>query len=454
VKYRKRPALTAREIQLLILIGIVSGIVLGTLVGADIQLSRGLTGGGGFFAPWEAARQFIFQHKDPYGVEVRQLAETLAYGGPAGARARPYIVTMPFFALLAYFPIAALSDPVHASGIGAQLLNAFSDPATARGVWMFINEAALVGTAFLSLSLVDWKPGRLLRIGYALLSVFGVYSVVSLIEGGPAILLGFLYVAVLFAYVTEQDELAGALLVFTLFSWEIGLLFVPFVLWKSIYDKRWRVLAGFGMVLTVLLIVSFIVYPGWVFPFISATLAVLRAQFGVTSREILLHLWPAYGLRAAQALTVFLVVMLLYEWAATRHADIRRFMWAACLTLAITPLIGVRTEVANLVVLFPALALILSAIAGRWRTGNWLAGLLLLAVFLLPWAWFIRWYLLGDARAYDFMVLFLPAFTIAALYWTRWWFLRPPRTWIENARTALSATRPLSTARRLPVSTE
>ncbi len=454
MKYRKHPPLTSREIQLLILIGIVTGIVLGTLIGADIQLSRGLSGGGGFFAPWEAARQFIYQHKDPYSAEIQQLAERLAYGGAAGASAKPYAVTMPFFMLLAYFPIAAFSDPLPVSGIGGQILNAFSEPATARGVWMFISEAALVGTAFLSLSLVEWKPGRLLRIGFALLSVFSVYSVVSLIEGGPAILLGFLYLGVLFAYATEQDELAGALLVFTLFSWEIGLLFVPFVLWKSIYDKRWRVLAGFGMTLTVLLIVSFMVYPGWFLPFVHATLAELRAQFGVTSREILLHLWPAYGLRLAQGVTVLLVIVLLYEWSATRHADVRRFIWAGCLTLAITPLIGVRTELTNLIVVFPGLALIFAAIANRWRTGSWLAGLLMLIVFLLPWAWFIRWYLLDDVRAYDYLLLFFPAFTVVALYWTRWWLLRPPRTWYEHVRSAVSPRRPLADARRAPTSTD
>ena len=88
MKYRKRRAITAREIQLLVLVGIVSGIVLGTLIGADIQLSRGLLGGGGFFAPWEGARQFLFQHKDPYSGEIQQLAEKLAYGGPAARIAR------------------------------------------------------------------------------------------------------------------------------------------------------------------------------------------------------------------------------------------------------------------------------------------------------------------------------------------------------------------------------
>ncbi len=253
----------------------------------------------------------------------------------------------------------------------------------------------------------------------------------------------------LYAYTTEQDELAGALLVFALFAWEIGLLYVPFVLWKSIYDKRGRVLAGFGMTLVILVVVSFILYPGWIFPFVTATLATVRADFGITSHVLLARLWPAYGARAAQALTIILVILVLYEWSATRRADVRRFIWAGCLTLAATPLIGVRTEMTNLVVLLPSLALIFAAVANRWRSGPWLAGLLLLVVFLVPWAWFARWTWLNETHAQDYLFLFFPAFAIAGLYWTRWWFLRPPRTWYDHVRATLSATRPIPTGKRL-----
>ena len=46
-----------------------------------------------------------------------------------------------------------------------------------------------------------------------------------------------------------------------------------------------------------------------------------------------------------------------------------------------------------------------------------------------------------------------PAFTIAALYWTRWWYLRPPRTWYEHVRSALAPTQTLAGAKRTPDST-
>jgi hypothetical protein len=433
LSYRKRAHLSGRDIQLLFLIGLATVAVLGTLIGADVQLSRSLSGGGGFFAPWQAARAFIFHSAPPYSGTVASLTQGQVYGRSAQAGENPYILQIPFFLMPTYFPFALIADR-----------------ATVRGIWMFINEAALVGMAFLSLRLIAWRPNRFFQMAFALVSVFGLYSVMSLLEGGPAILLGLLFQAVLFAFHSEQDELAGALLVFTLFAWEIGLFFVLFLLWKTIHDRRWRILAGFGMTLLVLLVVSLLIYPGWIFPFLTATFAMLRASFGTTSGAIFERISPAYGIRAAQAVTVLLLLLLLYEWAATRGADVRRFIWAASLTLAVTPLIGFRIELTNLVVLVPGLALILAAIANRWRTGYWQATLLLVIVFLLPWGWFVRWYWQQDRRAYDYLLLFLPLFTAVGLYWTRWWFVRPPRTWLDHVRSTLNPVQRLPNTRRSP----
>ena len=33
----------------------------------------------------------------------------------------------------------------------------------------------------------------------------------------------------------------------------------------------------------------------------------------------------------------------------------------------------------------------------------------------------------------DLIFLFLPAFTVAGLYWIRWWAIRAPQTWLERA---------------------
>jgi len=67
--------------------------------------------------------------------------------------------------------------------------------------------------------------------------------------------------------------------------------------------------------------------------------------------------------------------------------DDRRYYWAICLTLALTPFLAARTEIENLAVLIIPLAMVLSIIRDRWfRFGNKLVILILTCVLILPWA--------------------------------------------------------------------
>jgi hypothetical protein len=419
LNFQKKPSYTPRDIGILSLICLVAIVLGSVLIGANIALSRVVHGGGGFFVGMEAARAFLFEHTDPYSETVASLTQELAYGRSANKGENPYILTIPFYLLPFYFPFTL-----------------FTESASARGLWMFISEAGLAGSAFLALRLIEWQPRRLFIIFFSLISIFNYYSVAALLEGSPVILLGYLYLGFLFAYYSGRDELAGALLVLTLFDWQVGFLFMILVIWKIFSDKRWHVLFGFGMTFIILLTLSFLIYPGWIFSIIIAIFAAIRSKFGITSVAIFARLSPGHGNQITLAVTILIIVILIYEWAAARKADFRHFIWAACLTLAATPLMGFRTEMSNLVVLFPCLALVFEATTDRWKTGYWLTGLLLTIVLLVPWAFFVQWTTLNDQHFYDYLFLFYPVFTIVGLYWIRWWFIRPPRTWLDHMRSA------------------
>jgi hypothetical protein len=432
VEFRRKPRLTPREISLLSLIGFVAVILISVLVGVNIGLSRSVGGGGGFYSPWDGARQFLFSHVNPYNLDVALQSQQLAYGRPASAGQIPYDLTVPFFLLPLYFPFAYISDTLFAVFPSRFVV----DPTVVRGLWMFLNEGALLATAFLILRLVEWPACRIFLVAFFLLSVFSFYSVSALLDGTPVIFLGLLYFGILYALQNEQDELAGALLVLTFFRWEAGLLFFVYVVWRVYSEKRLRVFYGFGMLMLVLLIASFLMNPGWVIPFLQSCLADLRASYGFTSGAVLLRLWPSFDPRLTWMIPVGLLLLLGYEWYASHGRDFRHFIWTACFTLAITPLIGFRTDLVNLVVLFPALALIFATVAVRRRYGYVLAGLLYLIVLLLPWGFFIRSVVFQSPFYLDLLFLFYPLFTLVGLYWTRWWFIRPPRTWLGEVRTA------------------
>jgi hypothetical protein len=417
VGFHRRRSLTPQEAGILGLIGFVTILIAGISVGANIAISRIVSGGGGFFVAREGAQAFLFEHTDPYSGTVARLSQELAYGRVANNNEDPYFLTIPFYLLPFYFPFALISDN-----------------AVARGIWMFLNEAALIGMALLCLQLIGWRPNRFFLIIYSLVSIFSYYSVAALLDGTSVIINGLLFLAILFAYGLGQDEMTGLLLVLTLFNWEVGSLFFLLIIWKIISDKRWRVLYGFGMTLIILVVFSLLIYPGWIYPFVIAVVANLRAQFGMTSTAVFLRLFPAYGHTISQGVVLLGIILFVYEGIATLRSDFRRLIWTACLILAITPLMGFRTDLSNLVVLFPSVALIFSATTDRWRTGYWLTGLLLLLVLLVPWGLFVRWYSLQNQKLNDYLFLFYPLFTILGLYWTRWWFMNPPRTWLEQMR--------------------
>lgn len=415
MKVSKSPRLTPRELRVLGLIGLVAAIIVSVWAGANIGISRSVAGGGGFLVMWEAARGFLFTHAAPYGDSVARLTQNLAYGRSALPGENPYFLTMPFFLLPVYFPFGLIADPV-----------------VARGLWMFVAELALIATAFLIFQLIEWEPRRFFLAMFALLAIFNYYSVTALLDGNSSVLVGLMYLAILYAYAIEQDELVGALFVFTLFHWEIGLPFQLLMIWKVFDEKRSRVLSGFGMTIFILLALSFLLYPGWPGPFVSANLTALSSKFGVSTGVVFSSLWPAYSVWLTRGLLALLVLVLAFEWSSARRADFRHFVWVVCLTLAATPLLGFRIEIGDLVVLFPGLALIFAAATDRWRVGYWLTILLLLIVLLLPWGLFTRWIFFQSQNALDWLFLFLPTFTILGLYWTRWWFLRPPRTWLDH----------------------
>ena len=115
----------------------------------------------------------------------------------------------------------------------------------------------------------------------------------------------------------------------------------------------------------------------------------IRSPHGLTSSAALLTLWPGHANRVATGITVVVLATLVFEWAVGRDADFRHFIWMSFLALAATPLLGMRTELANLVVLVPCFLLISAAAIERRRSGIWLVVPFLIIAFAVPWilAW-------------------------------------------------------------------
>ena len=399
-------------------------IFIAVLVLIIIAISTGLwfanrslpAGGGEFLRHWSAARAFVSQSIDPYSAYVPDEVQKLVYDGKAVSGEDPYILDTPFQLLLLYFPFSLLSDPL-----------------TARAIYTLILEWALFALAILSLRLTGWEAPRWFTGIFFLVSVLNVYSFEAIVDASPVLILGLFYAGILLSLRYDQDEMAGALLAFSLYFWEAGLPFLLFIAWISYKQGRMRFLAGFFMIATILLAVSFLLYSNWIIPYLRAGMNALRADYGFSMTTVLESLIPSYGKYIAWGIIALFVIALGYEWNNALFGDERRFYWVACLSIAVAPLLGFRTELENLAVLVIPLAFLLAVIYDRWsRFGSLLTFFFMLILFFAPWSLYLFAPPAFQPIANEIIYLLFPVFTVLGLYWIRWWAIRPPRVWADS----------------------
>ncbi|MBN8579515.1 MAG: DUF2029 domain-containing protein [Anaerolineae bacterium] len=372
-------------------------------------------GGGEFLRHWAGGRAFIFDRFNPYEGEVPARVQQLVYEGNAGAGDEPYILDTPFHLLLLYFPFSLLSDPL-----------------LARAIYTLILEWALFALVVLSLRLTDWTVPRWFAPLFFLFCVANFYTYQSILDASPILMLAFFFVCILFTLQNGQDEVAGALISFSLYYWEVGLPFLLFIAWYAYKTHRTRIFAGFGMFSFITIMASIPIFPDWFIPYLRAGMNNLRADFGYSIFSAFTELLPSFGNWLAWVVIVILIIALGSEWnAAIQRDDPRRFYWTACLSLAAAPLLGFRTQWENLAVLIIPLALIFAIIHDRWRAGNLLIVLFLLIWLLVPWVLVLYGIPAYGEIVNQLIFLLPPLFTVVGLYWIRWWAIRPPRIWAD-----------------------
>lgn len=416
--FQKAPnRLTQRDIGFLIVAVIVVSLVVYLLALTNNYLANLWPEGGEFALLRTGGRAFLFDQLEPYSGSVPSLVQEQVYDRQAEPGEDVYILDIPFHLLIFFFPLAL-----------------FPDALVARIFWLALSEIALAGFIYLTIRLLERRisPVFIALISIAAFTSYYVYR--ALWEGSPAFLLGLAYLGMLVSLKEGHDELAGALMALSAFQWETGGLFLLFAVLWVFWERRWRVYAGAGMFAFVMLVISFLWYPGWIMPFLRASWNSFRTGFGYSIREILEQFWPQYGNWIGWILTAILVIALGYEWFASRDTHFNHFIWTACLTLAVTPLLGHHVELDYLFPLTLPVMLVILVSRERWKKlGDGIAFLLLWFFFGLPWLLFERGMPSGVGLTQEeVLFLFWPVFTILGLYWVRWWMVRPPRTWLDS----------------------
>jgi hypothetical protein len=384
---------------------------LGGLVWTNAALVRNRPVDKDFLVPWLGARTFIQYGESPYGDPATQRAQVVYYGRLATEGQDPLRLWLPFPVELFFFPIALVPDYV-----------------LARAIWMTCLEIALVTLAFLSIRLAGWKPGRLLLPMILLFPLFWVYGAFSLFSGNASGFIALALAGFLLAMRNERDELAGALLLLMVSAPRLTGLLAFFIFWWIIFQRRWRILGGFLMGTVFLSGLAFLFLPGWLLEIPRGLLSHFAFNPGISLVGILTMWSPVVGLRLGWALAASLLLMLFLLWGNALNKDFRSFFWTACLTVSVTPLMGIPMVPMEYSFLFLPLILFLAILVERrsWIKRWSFTGIIMAAILGL--LWFLT-FALESANAYlalsDFLFLFLPIALVLGLFWMRWWFIHP-----------------------------
>jgi len=423
---KTRKWLSAEEIRLLVFVL----LALGALLALNIYLATLLPGGEWLYLRWSGARAFLFEQVEPYGSTIAERVQQIVYGRNAFSSEYGYVLNDPFYIVLLYTPLAVL--PEFLSIFFRSLSPSMYFP-IARGVWMLFSEAAMVGSVIFAVRLSEWEPPRWMLISLIGFSLFSYFSLNSLISNSPTIFLTFLYLSILLALRSFNDELAGALLFLAAYQWEVGALFFLFILIFVVANRRWGVLAGFGMSLFVLCIVSFLSYPGWGLPYIRAALSDWYRGASLNLDSILSFWFPESRFPLGTIIAALLLLLVFIEWLGAARENFRRVLWTASLSLAATPLLGFAVFPSNHVVLILPLVFVLLLVWERWNRRRALASALVLFIaFAVPFGLYLASVNINARIYFELLAILPPLAAILGLYWMRWSAIRLPRTWLDQ----------------------
>ncbi|MEK6220977.1 MAG: DUF2029 domain-containing protein [Chloroflexota bacterium] len=396
---------------LLILLGIV---LLSGLTWANYRYASESPGGNDFVPRWIGTRMFVMERVSPYSDQASEAIQDFMYGRPArGAEDRALFV-YPHYSMLVFAPISLVADfPL------------------ARSLWMTALEVALAGVVFLSISLARWRPTLPVFAVLLIFTFTGYHSVRPIINGNVAVLVALFITLAMYNIFKNQDVYAAVLLALATVKPQMVVLILPFVIYWGLSMRRWKLAVGTVVGVFILSAASMMVEVDWIIQNIRQILIYPEYSPAGTPRAIFEIWWPGIGDQLGKGLSIFLGILLVWEWLVVWGKGSRWFLWTASLTLVVTNLIGIPTATANYVALFPALILVFSLVEQRWgRSGNRINTAVMIGLLVGLWILFVNTIqpgMGGQPVQGGIMFFPLPLLLLFGLYWVRWWAIKPRR---------------------------
>jgi len=368
-----------------------------------------------FLARWNGVHQWLETGLSPYNNDSSRLSQQMAYGRYFKSKLGedPLLFLYPFQAVLIYSPFAMMKYSL------------------ARTIWMMVNEIALVILGIVGLKLLDWKIKILSFSSILLGMICCYYSYRCIISGSIIPVCGLFLFLSLLLIKRRHDQMAGFLLVFALIKPQFSLLPVLFILIWAIRFARTRIWATFFLSLCGITSLGLILIPGWLTNWLRQVIRVIMdAGWQGDVVSTLAKIAPGITNQVLWVISISLYLYCLYEWLRNCRFEITTFYWGVNMTILLSLMISPMINSQHYIVLFPAILLIGKALADRLGSfGKRIASVILILIPTSSWIiYFSTRPTIGESHI---LLLPLPLFLLAGLWWSRWWVVRPPNRFTE-----------------------
>ena len=345
------------------------------------------------YAPWWAAHELVFHHRDPYTIPMAHEIQLKIYGASV----------TPSFAGDPSERAGGFAYPIHATFF--LFPTVWLDFKTVQVCCGWLLGALTAAGVMLWLHVLRWRPGPvpLVTLIFLILGCFPVLQAIRL--GNLSALAAFLIIAAMASLARERFILAGVLLAAATFKPQFVILLIPSLgVWTLGDWRRRRALVwSFCLSLIALAGLGELAVAGWPGKFLTT----LRAYRQYTYGHSVLDLWlPGKASLLLTCLVVAWAAGLSYRY---RNSSARTqpvvCAWLLATTLLVIPSLSPHAQI----ILVPGYLSLLRYRQAIWQAGRWARILLVLAWALPLWE---SW----AAIAISIAMLFLPAGQVQRLW--------------------------------------
>jgi len=332
-------------------------------------------GANDFIARWANGCALIWSGENPYSEAVTLQTQMRMYGRPALPGEDLAAYSYPLYALYFFWPLCYVQPY-----------------ALVQAIWMTLMLYGVIAGTALTVRLAGWRPAAWLWGLTLLWTVLDYPQARAVILGQMATVVFVAAMLALLAVQRRADFWAGAALAATTIKPQICFLIVPWLLWWSAWQRRWRLWAGFGAALALLIGSGLLLLPTWPADFARHVLhydEVAGSGYHSLVWMLTRHFWQL-GLPVEVAVTALLGLYLLFEWWQNRRASGQAMLWVTGLTLNLTHFISYRAATtAYTLLLLPLFQLFWLAEQRLPRRAAWVALAAQGALLVGQWAVFL-----------------------------------------------------------------